>query len=253
MMDFYKALCADDIGCVDGRGAAVAWDPMLGEAADMCQRMVSRPLSFSLSPPFPPEIQGSPDYTPVSALWSKVANLNEEATAMGYNHVVQFGPGVQLTQEVNGQLRETTVTEQVAEMMLEERRNSIVESMFVPCEQPRLEAPQMSKAKGKTRPAKAATKEPTRRSTRQQVSANSVPVSKRATQRLIRAFDIAGPSEPVGEEAMEAYIRSYDAPMTEQRIKAIRMLTSLDSGPALAAAAQLAAEQEMTEAEEVAA
>jgi hypothetical protein len=138
-------------------------------------------------------------------------------------------------------------------MMLEERRNSIVESMFVPCEQPRLEAPQMSKAKGKTRPAKAATKEPTRRSTRQQVSANSVPISKRATQRLIRAFDIAGPSEPVGEEAMEAYIRSYDAPMTEQRIKAIRMLTSLDSGPALAAAAQLASEQEMTEAEEVAA
>jgi hypothetical protein len=46
----------------------------------------------------------------MSALWSKVADLNEEATAMGYNHVVQFGPGVQLTQEVNGQLRETTVT-----------------------------------------------------------------------------------------------------------------------------------------------
>jgi len=42
--------------------------------------------------------------------------------------------------------------------------------------------------------------------------------------------------------------------MTDQRIKAVRMLTSLDSGPALTAAgAQLAAEQEMTGAEEVAA
>ena len=53
---------------------------------------------------------------------------------------------------------------------------------------------------------------------------------------------------------MEAYIRSYDAPMMDQCIKAVRMLTSLDSGPALAAAAaQLVAEQEMTGAEEVAA
>jgi hypothetical protein len=41
--------------------------------------------------------------------------------------------------------------------------------------------------------------------------------------------------------------------MTDERIKAVRMLTSLDSGPALAAAAQLAAEQEMVGAEEVAA
>jgi hypothetical protein len=80
-----------------------------------------------------------------------------------------------------------------------------------------------------------------------------VPVSKRATQRLIRAFDLADPSEPVGEQAMEAYIKAYDAPMIEQHIKAVRMLTSLDSGPALAVAAQLAAEQEMTGAEEVAA
>lgn len=44
---------------------------------------------------------------------------------------------------------------------------------------------------------------------------------------------------------MEAYIKSYEAPMTEQRIKAVRMLTSLDSGPVLAASTQLAAEQEL--------
>lgn len=61
-----------------------------------------------------------PDYTPVSAFWSKVANLNEEAMALGYNNVVHFGPGVQLSQEVDGQLREMAITEQVADMILEE-------------------------------------------------------------------------------------------------------------------------------------
>jgi predicted DNA-binding transcriptional regulator YafY len=109
----------------------------------------------------------------------------------------------------------------------------------------------MSKTKGAGM-SKTARKEPTRKSTRQQVLANSVPVSKRTTQRLIKAFDLAGPSKPVGEQAMEAYIKSYEAPMTEQRIKAVRMLTSLDSGPVLAASTQLAAEQELTGAEEVA-
>lgn len=198
MLEFYKGLCNDDIGCVAGRGAAVAWDPMPGEAADMCQRMVSRPLSFSPPPSPGEETPRSPEYTPVSALFRKVADLNEEATALGYNHVVHFGPAVQLTQEVGGQLRETAITEQVAELLLEERRNTIVDSMFVPCEQPLLEAPVMSKTKGAGM-SKTARKEPTRKSTRQQVLANSVPVSKRATQRLIKAFDLAGPSEPVGE------------------------------------------------------
>jgi len=41
------------------------------------------------------------------------------------------------------------------------------------------------------------------------VLTNSVPVSKRATHHLIKAFEVVGPAEPVGEQAMEAYIRSY--------------------------------------------
>jgi hypothetical protein len=73
---------------------------------------------------------------------------------------------MQLTQEVGGQLRETTITEQVVEMMLEERKNSIVDNIFVPCEQPLMEAAVMGKTKGKTGPSKTARKEPTRRSTR---------------------------------------------------------------------------------------
>lgn len=39
--------------------------------------------------------------------------------------------------------------------------------------------------------------------------------------------------------------------MTEKRIMAVRMLTSLDSGPALAASAQLAVAHDMAGAEEV--
>ncbi|KAG0531491.1 hypothetical protein BDA96_04G027600 [Sorghum bicolor] len=137
-------------------------------------------------------------------------------------------------------------------MILEERRNAVVDSIFVPCAQPLLEAPLPSKAMEKVANGKTVRQEATRKSTRQQALNNSVPVSRRATNRLIRAFDMVGPSEPIGEQALEAYIRSFDAPMTEQRVKAMRMLTSLDSGPALAAAAQLAAEHEMAGAEEVA-
>jgi hypothetical protein len=94
MMEFYKGLCSDDFGGVEVKGATMGWDPMLGEASAMCRRMVGRPLSFSL-PPFPPEESlGSPTYTPDSDL---LADLNEEAAALGYNHVVHFDPSVQLT------------------------------------------------------------------------------------------------------------------------------------------------------------
>ena len=63
----------------------------------------------------------------------KLAALNEEAAALGYGNVIHFGPGVQ--QEIEGQVITTGITEQVAELILEERRNAIVESIFVPCEQ----------------------------------------------------------------------------------------------------------------------
>lgn len=44
---------------------------------------------------------------------------------------------------------------------------------------------------------------------------------------------------------MEAYLSSFQTPLTDNRIKAVRMLTSLNSEFVLAASAQLAAEQEM--------
>ena len=56
--------------------------------------------------------------------------LNEVAAALGYGNVIHFGPRVQ--QEIEGLVITTGITEQVAELILEDRRNTIVESMFIP-------------------------------------------------------------------------------------------------------------------------
>lgn len=218
----------------------------------MCNTLMGRPLSFS-PPPFPPEeVHGSPEYAPVSALWTKVADLNEEAAALGFNNVIHFGPANQLTQEVGGRTMTAAVTEQVAGMILDERRSNIVDSIFVPCQQPILQEPEVVQARGTAREGRTPRKNEPRRSNRQKAQSCSVPVSKRATHRLIKAFELAGPLEPVGEQAMQAFVTSFDAPMTEKRIKAVRMLASLDSGPAMAASAQLAAVHDMAATEEVA-
>jgi hypothetical protein len=185
-----------------------------------------------------------------SALWDKIADLNAEASALGYSNVSHFGPGAQLTKEVGGQLVEAGITEQVADMILEERRSSIVDSMFVPCEKPILPDSVPLATKGRTR-ADSSVAQATRRSTRQKAQACSVPVSKRATHRLIRAFEIAGPEEPIGDQAMESYISSFRTPMPDKAIRAVRMLTSLDSGPALAASAQLVAAEGGADVEEL--
>jgi hypothetical protein len=243
MMDFYKGLCEDDITMANC-GSYMGWDPMLGEASGMCREVAARPLSFS-PPPYPSsEILTSPVYTPVS----------EEAMALGLGNVVHFGPGHQLTQEVGGQVVETAITEQVAELILEERRDSIVQSMFVPCDQPLLEAPIPAKVSKRAEASKTAKKVGTRKSARQMANAkiSSVPVSQRATQRLVKAFGYTGDGEQTGEQALEEYINSFSTPMTEARIKAVRLLTSLDSEAVLTAAAQVATDQEMTVLEEMA-
>ena len=138
------------------------------------------------------------------------------------------------------------ITEQVAELILEERRSSIVDSMFVPCEQPILEmpAPQQpkSKATGRAKKGQTATGG-LRRSTRQQAKICSVPVSKHATHRLIKAFEMVGPREPIGEEALEAFAKSFGTPLSPEQIALVRKLTSLDSGTVMTAAAQIMADE----------
>ncbi|KAG0513500.1 hypothetical protein BDA96_10G108000 [Sorghum bicolor] len=215
---------------------------MVEEVESVCVRAVERPISFSPSPQRSDEIMASPEYTPQSVLWDKVAQFNEEATALGYNNVIHFGPGVQLTKEIGGHSNSCDQrTCQEAEKILDERRNAIVDSIFVPCEQPILPDPVRPATTRGRSGARCKGTEATRRSSRQMARACSVPVSKRATQRLARAFELVGPTEEVGEKAMEAYFRSFQAPMTDKAIKAVRMLTSLDSGPVIAASAQVLA------------
>jgi hypothetical protein len=240
MMEFYKSLGGDGLPDQHVHRDS-SWDPMVEEIETVYVQAIERPISFSPSLPRPDEITASSEYTPQSALWDKVAELNTEATTLGFNNVINFGPGIQLTKEVGGQTIAIGITAQVADMILEERKNNIVDSIFVPCEQPILPDPVPPTAtKGKTG-ARAKVTEVTRRSSRQKAQACSVPVSKRAAHRLVRAFEMVGPTEEIGDQAMEAYVRSFQTPMTEKAIKAVRMLTSLDSGPVLAASEQVMA------------
>lgn len=154
---------------------------------------------------------------PNTANWDKIAELNDEARALGFQNVIHFGPGTQ--QEVDGQVVTAGFTQRVAEMILEERRSSIMESIFVPCEQPLLETPmvekQQTKAAGKTKGTKTAVGG-LRRSSRQKAKTCLVPVAKRATHRLIKAFEVVGPNEPIGEQALEAFAKAFSTPLTTE-------------------------------------
>jgi hypothetical protein len=152
MMDFYGSLCADFIPEM-AVGSTNYWDPMLEEMETWCDReiAVTRPLSFSPLPSRSDKMVRSPEYTPQSAIWDRVADLNTEAAALGINNVIHFGPRVQLTKEVGGKIVTAGITEQVAQMMLDERRNTIVDSMFVPCEQPVLPDPAHPATRGRAR------------------------------------------------------------------------------------------------------
>ena len=68
-----------------------------------------------------------------------------------------------------------------------------------------------------------------------------MPVHKRATHRLIKAFETVGPNEPIGDEALAAFANRFATPLSPEQIAAVQKLTSLDNGPVIKAAAQLAA------------
>jgi hypothetical protein len=215
---------------------------MVEEALAACAEAVNRPLSFS-----PPGIRADEEihsltYTPSTACWDKTAALNEKAVALGNNNDIHFGPGVQC--EVDGQLITASITEQVAEMILEERRNNIVDSMFAPCEQPILDTPSEQKRQTKVSGrVKTAMGGGVRRSTRQKAQISSVPVSKRATHWLMKAFGVVGPDEPIGDHTLEAYAKRFTTPLSPKAIAAVRSLTSLDSAAAMEASAQLVASE----------
>lgn len=156
MMDFYKDVCSGDIGLEHscyGRDV----DPMFEEAWAACVAAMLKPLSFS--PAGSPGVATtSPVYVPGGMDWGKLVALNDEAAALGCSSVIHFRPGVQ--QEIDGHITMTGITEQVTDMLLEERKNSIVDNLFVPCEQPILQTPtaqnKSSKNTGRAKARKSA-------------------------------------------------------------------------------------------------
>jgi hypothetical protein len=70
---------------------------------------------------------------------------------------------------------------------------------------------------------------------------------------LIRAFDLVGPNEPIGEEALAAFARRFGTPLSSQQIQAVRKLTSLDYEPVMAATMQLMAAEGAATMEDIAA
>jgi hypothetical protein len=54
-----------------------------------------------------------------------------------------------------------------------------------------------------------------------------IPVSQRATNRLIRQLDLMGLAEPIGEEALRRYASLFDGPLTPQSVATIRAVTHL--------------------------
>jgi hypothetical protein len=98
MLEFYKSLCAEEIA-QHRMYIGSSWDPMMEEIATVSEQAVQRPISFppsptSPSPARPDEVFASSEYTLQPALWDKVAKLNMEAVALGYNNVIHFGPGI---------------------------------------------------------------------------------------------------------------------------------------------------------------
>ncbi|XP_066359681.1 uncharacterized protein [Miscanthus floridulus] len=237
MLDFYKDTCTGDIWS-DSFRAYGDYDPMIAEAWTACAKATTRALTFP--PPACPIVPELHD--PVYADWDRTVELNDEASALGLGNVIHFGPGVQ--QMVDGEVVTTGITEQVTGMILEERRDTIVESMFMPCEQPVLDTPKMKKMSSKRQAKAGATKSIVgglRRSTRQMAQESSVSVAKRATHRLIKAFGLVGPGEPIGVEALDTFAKAFGQPLTPDQVATVRKLTSLDNAAALPATAQLVA------------
>jgi hypothetical protein len=81
---------------------------------------------------------------------------------------------------------------------------------------------------------------PTRRIVRQAAHKSVVPVSQRITHRLIRQLNLAGPSECIGDEAVQNYVAMFNGPLMPKAIDALRAATRTDDNHLTQATAALA-------------
>ncbi|KAF8725767.1 hypothetical protein HU200_020320 [Digitaria exilis] len=90
---------------------------------------------------------------------------------------------------------------------------------------------------------------PKRQSSRLLARPSSVPVSRRATHRLMRQLDIIGQGQAIGDEAVAQYERTYAGPMPRKTVAALAAVTRVASGVVMAASAALAADAEAAQVE----
>ncbi|KAF8690166.1 hypothetical protein HU200_041408 [Digitaria exilis] len=115
--------------------------------------------------------------------------------------------------------------------------------MFTDLPPPALEAPPQATAK-----PPAPTPAPKRQSSRLMARPSSVPVSRRATHRLMRQLDIISQGQAIGDEAVAQYEHTYHSPMPRKTVVALAAVTRVASGVVMAA---LAADAEAAQVEVV--
>lgn len=96
----------------------------------------------------------------------------------------------------------------------------------------------------RSRPAAA----PSHQSARQASNPSSVPVSQRATLRIVHGLGILGRKETMTAKAAEALIRRFDEPLSDSDIKAIAKLTNLDATALKIAAGMHGPDEEASQA-----
>jgi hypothetical protein len=77
----------------------------------------------------------------------------------------------------------------------------------------------------------------------------AIPVSQRATRRLIRELDLLGPGDQFDEAAMKSFTKLFHSPLAPKSIAVIRAATHLAEDDMTKASAALASEETVAQAE----
>ncbi|CAO2039669.1 unnamed protein product [Urochloa humidicola] len=275
IIDFLAGLCQNSGRCESFLSRPLE-DPMLLEVAGAMQQRISYSPSAS---PTAARYNDSPTYVPVSDLWTRDAVAEDRldqrvertgllvedpvATRLGCgvadgrtgcdvaDSSVASGlgcdvGGVSSGLGCGGQGAVETLVDQVHNMDIdgptaaneaeaeETARAQFFNTVFAEVPQPVLAVP--------APPAPTPAPVPQRQSERLRARPSSVPVSRRATHRLIRELDFVGDGEAIGDEAVAKYERMYQGPVPRKSVAALAAVTRVASGVVMAASAALAAE-----------
>ncbi|CAO2162745.1 unnamed protein product [Urochloa humidicola] len=251
IIDFLAGLCQDS-ELSSGR----EHDPMLMEVAGALS------YSPSTSPTGSARYTVSPPYVPVSELWSSgaagvVQSRQQEGHPAGKESMGQpIGPHMS---GVDGLADQVHSMEIDGPSVFEAKdggpkggeveaqhaaREHFFSSVFADVQPAALPTPAPA-------PMPTPRVQPQRQSERLLTRPSSVPVSRRATHRLMRQLDFVGQDEPIGDEALEKYEKMHYGPMPRKTVAALAAVTRVASKVVMAASAALAADASAAQVEAV--